>query len=91
MFRWMDVRFGAISFWNIDKDKEEVPAAARELEVTEKYAENDTFLGFAFHWGRLHVDTYTDPQIVLDGFNFISGSEDADDLNFQVSALYEMF
>jgi len=38
-------------------------------------------LGVGLNFGKFHLDTYTDPQIILDGFNFISGSEDAYDLN----------
>jgi hypothetical protein len=89
VFQWMDVRLGATSYWDMDKAEY---ITGRYDEIF-KYNEpdNETYLGFGFHWGRLHVDTYTDPQIVLDGFNFISGSDDADDLNFAVSALYEMF
>ena len=42
--------------------------------------------------GRLHVDTWTDPDLFLKGFDFISGAGAAfDDMNFSISALYEMF
>lgn len=79
---WMDVRFGAVSEWN--KFKEEDVQGYN-------YALNETFLGAGLNFGRFHIDTYTDPEILLDGLNFISGTDDIDDLNFSVSILYEMF
>ncbi|UCG63117.1 MAG: hypothetical protein JSV52_07490 [Candidatus Zixiibacteriota bacterium] len=86
VFKWMDVRFGATSYWVKDSDKLEV--AAGDFELKSSYADNDTYLGFGFHWKRLHIDTYTDPQLFLDGLNFISGSDI--DMNFRISAVYEM-
>ncbi len=83
VFHWMDIRLGATSIWQT--------VDAEMFDVKVNAAENDTYLGFGFHWGRLYIDTYTDPEIVLDGFNFISGTNDAEDLNVQVSATYEMF
>lgn len=83
VFKWMDVRMGATSYWA--KDVEDYASGTK---YTYKYAENSTYLGFGFHWGRLHVDTYTDPEIFLDGFNFISG--EGTEMNFQISAVYEM-
>ncbi|RME19210.1 MAG: hypothetical protein D6800_14570 [Candidatus Zixiibacteriota bacterium] len=87
VFNWMDVRLGATSFWANQKTENTVGPVESKIHT----AMNNTYLGAGLHWGRLHIDTYTDPQIVLDGFNFISGSNDAEDLNFQVSVLYEMF
>lgn len=86
VFKWLDVRFGAVSYWTglTDETKGDV-APSKEIR---KFADNDTYLGFGFHWGRLHVDTYTDPAMFLDGFNFLSGSENS--MNFQISAVYEM-
>ena len=57
-------------------------------EFKTKYAANETYLGFGFHWKRLHIDTYTAPELFLDGFNFISGGDV--DMNFRISAVYEM-
>jgi hypothetical protein len=82
VFKWMDLRLGATSYWNNFKDTD----AASEYRAS--FAENDTYLGFGFHWGRLHVDTYTDPDMFLDGFNFISGAEN--DMNMKISIIYEM-
>lgn len=92
VFDWMDVRFGATSFWNMDKSKFE--------DVEEKWntPANVTYLGFGFNWGRLFIDTYTDPELILDGFDFISGSGsdyfdggDPVPMNLKVSVLYEMY
>jgi len=84
VFSWMDIRMGATSEWRTQKN-EPTPLITSKWN----YAWNQTYLGFGFHWGRLYVDTYTDPQMFLDGFNFVSGSNNK--MNFQISALYEMF
>ncbi len=80
VFRWMDIRMGATSDW-----------LSRKVENGTKLsmAANQTYLGFGFNWGRLYVDTWADPELFLDGFNFISGR--SNDMNWQISALYEMF
>lgn len=88
VFNWMDVRAGArTSLWT-SKDKWE-----SDFEVDQTWDDHwvDTYLGLGFHWGRFYLDTYMDPEIVLDGFNFISGRDDVDPLNWQVSMIYEMF
>ena len=89
VFKWMDVRLGATSYWNVDKD--ELQTVLGSFSSTSKSAENDTFMGFGLHWGKLYIDTYTDPELILDGFNFISGSDDVEDMNAMVSVTYEMF
>lgn len=89
VFDWMDVRLGARTYWTIDKQKD-LPLG----NYKDNYADNETYLGFGFHFGRLHVDTYANPQLFLDGFNFISGqgaNDGYDAMNFKISALYEMF
>ena len=58
-------------------------------EFIDRFPENQTYLGFGFHWNRLHIDTYTDPEIFLNGFDFISG-DGPGDMNFRISAVYEM-
>ncbi len=87
VFDWLDVRLGAESFW--DRYKQEYTQGAYMDEYWQNSASNITFLGFGFHWGNLHVDTYTDPRVFLSGFDFISGSGDTD-MNFQISAVYDM-
>ncbi len=83
VFNWMDVRFGTTSYWD-----------RRTLENSggynfkRNYADNDTHFGFGFHWGNLHVDTYTDADLLLDGFYFISGESNY--MNWYISALYEI-
>jgi hypothetical protein len=84
VFNWMTLRLGASSNWTIYKYKGNGP-------YTDKYAENNTYLGAGLNFNRLHIDTYMDPTILLDGFNFISGSTNAEELNFHVSVLYDMF
>lgn len=85
VFKWMDIRLGATSFWNSETIED------KTLNNTEKYkfADNETYLGFGFHWNRLHVDTYTDPELFLNGFDFISGGGGGQ-MNFAISAVYEM-
>jgi hypothetical protein len=80
VFNWLDVRMGGKTYWFIDKVED---------DYKENYAHNETYLGFGFHFGRLHIDTYTHPQLFLDGLNFISGTSNT--MNFQISALYEMY
>ncbi len=87
VFDWLDVRFGATSFWNREKD--EFTQGTFNGEDKTNFASNETFLGFGFHWGNLHVDTYTDPDMFLNGFDFINGDGNGD-MNFQISAVYDL-
>ena len=87
VFKWMDIRFGA-THSNKGYGYAETIEPSDEEKNGKGYAENATYLGFGFHWGRLHVDTYTDPGMFLKGFNFLSGANN--DMNFQISATYEM-
>lgn len=82
VFSWMDVRFGATTYW------ENYALESGESKDTQGYPDNETYLGFGFHWNRLHVDVHTDPEVFLDGLNFISGA--ANNMNFRISAVYEM-
>lgn len=109
VFKWMDVRFGATTYWNIDKYEDSYPSSTIDgywmynYEYSYKDVWNETYLGFGFHWGRLHVDVMTDPDVFLRGFNFISGDSprvEYDDgpyyeslgyMNTKMSVLYEMF
>ncbi|MFQ5454419.1 MAG: hypothetical protein ACE5D6_09575, partial [Candidatus Zixiibacteriota bacterium] len=87
VFKWMDIRLGATSYWTSEKDEDN--NVTPPFKLTSSWTQNNTYLGFGFHWNRLHVDTYTDPQIFLQGFDFISGNGNAD-MNFRISAVYEM-
>lgn len=96
VFNWMDLRLGCTSYW-VNETNESDPGDWKE---TEKYVETYTFLGTGFHWGNLTLDTYMDPAILLDGFEFIRGNnQDTDDwdsdeyrrMNYQVSLKYNMF
>ena len=86
VFRWMDLRVGATTYW--DRKTRENDFKLIPDKLTQNYANNETYLGFGFHWGDLHVDTYTDPNLFLKGFNFISGEKTS--MNFQITALYEL-
>jgi opacity protein-like surface antigen len=83
VFNWMDLRLGATSYWDRHTRENDLPN-----KLVGNYADNATYLGFGFHWGDLHVDTYTEPHVFLDGFNFLSGQ--SNDMNLWISALYEI-
>ena len=88
VFPWLDARFGATSYWTGEKEEFVEPGDPNEV-YKYGYADNQTYLGFGFNFGRLHVDTYTDPSLFLNGFNFISGR--TSNMNFSLSALMELF
>ncbi|MFH1687733.1 MAG: hypothetical protein ABIE70_09455 [bacterium] len=82
VFRWLDVRFGATSYWN----RQTIEAGTSKDKIN--MPDNETYLGFGFHWNRLHVDAQANPALFMDGFNFLSGR--SNDMNFRLSAVYEM-
>lgn len=86
VFNWMDIRFGGTTYWRSfsyeDKDSE----GTVDEKGSNRYPNNMTYLGFAFNWGNLTVDTWTDPQLFLEGLNFISGGDTY--MNGGVSAVY---
>jgi hypothetical protein len=86
VFDWMDLRLGATSYWN--RRTRENDSQTSPDKFIQNWANNTTYLGFGFHWGNLHVDTYTDPGLFLNGFNFISGQ--TSNMNFQLSAVYDI-
>jgi hypothetical protein len=87
VFNWMDVRLGATSHWV--RYKQETVQGTGLDELWQNYASNETYLGFGFHFGNLQVDTWTDPQLFLDGFDFISGNGSGD-MNMGFTALYPL-
>ncbi len=95
IFKWLDVRFGATSYWT--KYTNEIDDFVSDTltynsKYNEKYPFNNTYLGLGFNFNRLHVDCYVDPELFMDGFYFISGVDSKQrGMNFQISALYEMF
>lgn len=109
VFKWMDIRFGATTYWDISKNTQDYNSGSTtyhymyHYEYKDKEAWNQTYLGFGFHWNRLHVDVMTDPDVFLRGFNFISGDSPRIDsdyyyynndygyMNTKMSVLYEMF
>ncbi len=86
VFKWMDIRLGATSYWK-NETYENVTTNGEHIR---NYADNETFLGFGFHWNRLHVDTQTDPDLFLRGFDFINGKDNNRNMNFRISFVYEM-
>ena len=82
VFKWLDLRMGATSYWN--NDKIEIGGES----YTEKYASNDTYFGLGFNWGHLHVDTEANPEFFLDGPDFLSGADE--DMAWSLSVTYEM-
>lgn len=86
VFKWMDIRFGTTSYWR----NESIENTTANSEVISRFPDNKTYLGFGFHWNRLHIDTHTDPQLFLRGFDFINGADNGSDMNFRISIVYEM-
>jgi len=91
VFNWMDIRAGGYTtLWsNVEKIES-------DFVVDQKWntPSMDTYFGFGFNWGKLYLDTYTDPELLLKGFDFISGSGNEDygyNMNWMVSMVYEMF
>ena len=82
VFTWMDLRFGSTSYW----EWETIDAGGSKDK--RGYPDNDTYLGFGFHWNRLHVDVHANQAMFLDGFNFLSGA--SNNMNFRISAVYDM-
>ena len=90
VFKWMDIRMGASSDWIAEKREYAWDPLSSHIEGKDGYAANDTYLGFGFHWGRLHVDTETDPDLFLRGFDFITGKGTGTDMNARISVVYEL-
>ncbi|MBI5266061.1 MAG: hypothetical protein HY851_02400 [candidate division Zixibacteria bacterium] len=82
VFDWLDLRLGATSYWQ--RSSEEIAGVSK---TRYNYPDNVTYLGTGMHFGNLHLDTYANPAILQNGFNFISGETTT--LNYHVSVLYE--
>lgn len=96
VFNWMDLRMGATSYWENEKETNDYPAdyystgdPAFTNEYKWSYVSNSTYLGAGFHWGNLLIDAQINPEIIINGFNFISG--ESQQMNYQVSFKYNMF
>ncbi len=96
VFDWMDLRMGATSYWVNQKNEYDYPAdyyTDGDPAFTNEYkysdVENTVYIGAGFHWGNLFIDTHINPEMILNGFNFISGREET--MNYQVSLKYNMF
>jgi hypothetical protein len=93
VFSWLDVRFGATSLWTRVKNEWTYDSPPITSLSKSNYADSRTYLGIGLHFNRLHIDTQVDPQLVLHGFDFITGSNGnytgPNDMNLKVSVLYE--
>jgi hypothetical protein len=90
VFKWMDLRLGGTSYWQSYKqDYEYTRQNPYTFKYRQSYVSNDTYLGAGFHWGNFYADTYINPSLITNGFNFISG--ESEPMNFQVSLKYKMF
>ncbi|MDD3731312.1 MAG: hypothetical protein PHU88_02940 [candidate division Zixibacteria bacterium] len=91
VFSWMDLRLGATSYWT-KYTNEETDFDEETEKYYEKYPYNQTYLGLGLNFNRLHIDCYVDPELFMDGFYFISGTDSKYmGMNFQISAKYDMF
>lgn len=89
VFHWMDIRAGGYTtLWsNVEKIES-------DFVVDQKWntPSMQTYFGFGFNWGKLYLDTFTDPELLLRGFNFLTGDQDeGENMNWMVSMVYEMF
>lgn len=82
VFKWLDVRFGATTYWAKDTYEDN-----EGNKYKDRYSNNDTYLGLGFHFNRLHIDAQVDPNLFLDGFNFVSGT--TTQMNWRLSTVYE--
>jgi hypothetical protein len=91
VFDLLDIRLGSTSYWRkyVNEDKEMTATDKWTEKYTRSYVSNSTYLGAGFHWGNLKIDAEIDPELLLDGFYFISGEDN--DMAYQITILYEMF
>ncbi len=85
VFDWFDLRMGGIDYWMW-----ETFTNTSDRKYKEKYVMTEFYLGGAFHWGNLNLDTYVNPQILNDGLYFVNGSYTYP-FAYQVSLKYKMF
>jgi hypothetical protein len=86
VFKWLDVRFGATSYWNNQKSE-----YSATYSYTQKYAENNTYFGLGFNFNHLHLDIEANPQFFFSGPDFLSGAgEDLGSYYGSMSATYEL-
>ncbi|MBD3403727.1 hypothetical protein GF420_12585 [candidate division GN15 bacterium] len=85
VFDWMQVRFGATTYWR-DITEEDIEDGETDDKDFTRFPDNMTYLGLEFNWNRLTIDAWANPEMFLDGFNFISGS--TNEMNAGLSAIY---
>jgi len=69
IFKWLDMRAGVKSFWNMNKI---------EGDVKYNYVSTSTYLGGGLHWGNLEIDAQISPSFLSSGPYFISGNSSGD-------------
>ncbi|MBN2225738.1 MAG: hypothetical protein JW763_00085 [candidate division Zixibacteria bacterium] len=89
VFDWLDLRMGGTSYWHMWTYTADAEEGEEEGKYKQNYVDTEFYLGAGFHWGNLYLDTYTNPQLLTDGFNFISGQQS--NMNWMVSMKYKMF
>jgi len=89
VFDWLDLRMGGTSYWHMWTYTEDAEEGEEEGKYKQNYVDTEFYLGAGFHWGNLFIDCYTNPQLLTDGFNFISGQQS--NMNWMVSMKYKMF
>ena len=89
VFSWMDIRVGGTTtLWsNVEKTESDFV-----VDQKDNTPSTSTYFGFGFNWGKLYLDTYTNPELLSEGLDFISGNgDDGVYMNWMVSLVYEMF
>ncbi len=81
VFKWLDVRVGATSYWHNEKEEFE------SQSFTQKYAENMTYFGLGFNFGHAHIDLEANPRLFVEGPDFISSA--SEDLGASMSFTYD--
>jgi len=104
VFKWLDARLGAASYWRkytyeSDYGQGGVDGGAYTQKYSSSYPYNSSYMGLGFHWGNFYIDTYMDPAIILDGFEFIRGNNQYEEeywygqdrrMNYNVTLRYDM-
>ncbi|MEK7774257.1 MAG: hypothetical protein AAB305_00020 [Candidatus Zixiibacteriota bacterium] len=84
VFDWLWARFGSTSYWTSAAYEDETA----QYKYKRNYPMNETIVGLGFVFNRLHVDANVNPELFLDGFNFISGQSNP--MNFNFTVLYDL-
>jgi hypothetical protein len=89
--KWLDVRAGGTATLWTDQWKY---SSDFDTDYSFDDPSTSTYLGFGLNFGKLYLDGCMDPEMLLKGPEFISGSSDYygnDNMNYEVSMIYELF